>query len=1164
MTSEIVPGFLALHGNRLEQLRDAVADWLARAPLAPLEEEHLLVPSNGAAEWLKMSLAQTGGICAATRVELPARFLWRTYRQMLGRDRVPAASPLDEGPLVWRLMRLLPTRLGDPAFAPLAGFLRSEDGRDGDDLGRRLQFARRLADLFDQYQVYRADWLSDWAGGRDVLRSPRGAAMPVPATERWQPALWRALVDELRDDERGATRAAVHRDFLAAIESGASPREPLPRRVVVFGTGHVPGQTLEALAALASRAQVLMAVPNPCRYHWADIVGGRELLRAERRRHACKGSVDLAAVPLEAMHAHAHPLLTAWGRQGRDFMRLLDTFDDTERLRHSIDLPRVDLFDDDEGATMLEQAQAAIRDLVPLAEHPARTASAADRSIVFHVAHGPQREVEVLHDQLLTMFAATAGTDAPLKPRDVVVMVPDIDTFAAQIRAVFGQHAPGDPRRIPFGIVDIRARRHDPLVVALDWLLRAPAQRFRHSEVHGLLEVPAIARRFGLSPDDVPTLSAWIAGAGVRWGLAAGQRADLDLEACGELNTWAFGLRRMLLGYASGEPFAGIEPYDEIGGLDAALVGPLADFIDRLAAWTRECRGDATATVWARRGRALLSALFEPADEAERLGVAAIEAALAGWLDACEGARFDEPVPLAVFCEAWLAAVDPPGGGRRFLAGGVTFCTLMPLRAVPFQVVCLLGMNDGAYPRPDRRVDFDLMGLPGQQRPGDRSRRDDDRYLMLEALLSARRVFYVSWSGRSARDNSDQPPSVLVSQLRDYLRAAWPPPGDDGALAMRTTVHPLQPFSRRYFDADADAARLVTHAREWRAAHRAEDPDADTGLALPALEPAQAVLGVVRLARFLKKPVKTFFRERLSVSFDERDDAADDEETFALDGLQRYGAAQALLAATRDAVGGVDAEAALRRGVEQLRGAGRLPIGEVGAQLGAELTDAVAAMLEEARRFEAAHPTTVAPARLRFEAHGVVVDDWLDGARAGGGPDRSMAWLELRFSRLLVDPDKHEVRGDKLIEAWVRAVAAAACGQPLRVVVVGSDATLRLPAIDADGARATLGELLSAWAEGMQAPLPLPARTALAFVGGKGAAAVYEGGHERMGEVEEPCLARTWPTYAELAADGRFEALAGRVYTSMVAWLDSVGIERHAGVGLLDAARQASAEAVDG
>ena len=126
------------------------------------------------------------------------------------------------------------------------------------------------------------------------------------------------------------------------------------------------------------------------------------------------------------------------------------------------------------------------------------------------------------------------------------------------------------------------------------------------------------------------------------------------------------------------------------------------------------------------RVRALIEAFLAPTDERERMTVAALQDALRGWLDACASAGFDEPVSLAVAREAWLAGIDEPGVNKRFHAGGVTFCTLLPMRSIPFEVVCLLGMNDGDYPRSSRRSDFDLTALPGQHRPGDRSRRDDD------------------------------------------------------------------------------------------------------------------------------------------------------------------------------------------------------------------------------------------------------------------------------------------------------------------------------------------------------------------------------------------------------------------------------------------------------
>lgn len=1118
MSGDVTPGLLVLHGNRLELLRDAVLEWLSRRPLDPLEEEVVLVQSNGAAEWLKMALASGGGVCASTRFDLPGRFLWRLYRLVLGPSAVPPVSVVDKDALTWRLMRLLPRRAGDPGFEPIAAFLR------GDDADRRLQLARALADLFDQYQVYRDDWLDAWSAGRDVVAGPAGDETVLGDDQRWQPLLWRAVLGELDAGALRAIRPRVHRDMLAALESGADPAAPLPRRVVLFGASHLPSQVLDALGALSRRAQVLVAVPNPCRFHWADTIDGRELLRAARRQPQ-RGPDDPAAIPLDAMHAHAHPLLAAWGRQGRDFMRQLDVHDDLAGARGAAGLPRIDLFDEAPGTTLLEQVQAAIRDLVPPQEHPGRTVAAADRSIVFHVAHGPQREVEILHDQLLDLFAGRDGSTPPA-PRDVVVMVPDIGTFAASIRAVFGQYPRGDARHIPFDIADLGSRDGNPLILALDWLLRLPGQRFQASEIRDLLDVPAVARRLGLDPEDRPRLAQWIAGAGARWGLHASQRAQIGLGACGDQNTWRFALRRMLLGYAAGEGggFGGIVPYGEIGGLDAALVGVLADLVDRLDAWHRAADEVVAPAQWGQRARELVAGLFDPTDAAEQQTLAALDDALAAWLDACDRAGFVEPVPLSVLREGWLGAVDAPGGGRRFLAGGVTFCTLMPLRAIPFQVVCLLGMNDGDYPRQAQRDDFDLMRLPGQYRPGDRSRREDDRYLMLEALLSARRVLYVGWSGRSPRDNSEQPPSVLVSQLRDYLATCWNGEGGGDLLAQITTVHPLQPFSRRYFE----GGPLFTYAREWRDAHHPTVP-----APMPALPAPDAAgeIGLRALERLLKNPVREFFRLRLGVMFDDGVSHVKDDEPFAVEGLDAHGLLERLIDDPQRAVADGIADAVSSR-LATIRGAGLLPLGEVGARAAAELGEAAHDMLARWDALRRRHPDPLPPRPLRFDAGAFAIDDRIDGLYRGGD---GTVWLGLTASRVL---HAGKVAPDKLIGAWVRMLGAGACGIALPAVLIAPDATLRLPPLDPADATVRLRELLAAWQAGMQAPLPFAARTALAWLERESEAVrTFDGGtFSSFAERDEPCLARVYPDFAALIADGGFATHATRLFGPLLAW----------------------------
>jgi exodeoxyribonuclease V gamma subunit len=1166
-------GLLVLHGNRLELLAEAVLGWLARNPLQPLEEEVFLVQSNGMAEWVKMEVAATLGVCAATRVELPARFIWRAYRAVLGRGAVPGVSPLDKLPLTWRLMALLPALAAQPGFEPVAAFL------GGGEEPRRLQLAERLADLLDQYQVYRADWLQDWAQGHDRLRTALdlgpAAAQPVPPDQSWQPALWRALLAGLQPEEQASARPALQQRFLQALKRAPEgQRFPgLPRRVVLFGTTHIPHQTLEAIAALSAHCQVLMAVPNPCRFHWADIIDGRELLRAARRRHPQRprpdlsqpdlsqpdlsqpdlSQPDLSQLPLQDLHAHGHPLLAAWGRQGRDFVRQLDEFDDVQAARERFKPPRVDLFNEGPGQTLLEQVQAHIRELQPLQEHPKTALANDDRSIVFHIAHGPHREVEILHDQLLRLFAeAPAGR--PLHPRDVVVMVPDIDSFAPAIRAVFGQHARTHARHIPWGLADQSERGHQPILVALEWLLNAPQQRFAASELRDLLDVPSIVRRHQVAADDLPTLVAWVEDAGIRWGLHQAQRASLGLAAAGEANTWAFGLRRMLLGYATGAldqaaGFEGIEPHAEVAGLSVGLAGALAELLQALDTWWQDACTPRTPAAWAERLRALVTAFFAATDDSDRAVLAAVDDALSTWLHACELAGFADPVELAVAREAWLGAVDEPGGAQRFRAGGVTFCTLLPLRAIPFEVVCLLGMNDGDYPRRSTRSDFDLMALPGLARPGDRSRRSDDRQLMLDALLSARRVLYLSWAGRSARDNQSQPPSVLVSQLRDYLAAGW---GKE-AVQQRTTEHPLQPFSRRYFERGAPMGAqqaLFTYASEWREAHVEAAPLQTASAQPPA--PAARRVTVDSLARFLRNPVKAFFKQRLQVSFDEQHETTPDDESFGAVGLDRWALLDEVLRDTRGrlnaatTVSAQELNARVQSQLDRLQRAGRLPLAGPGQRQQHELAQTLQPMVAHWQQVCEEQPLLREKLPLMWahpEHPALVLDDWLVGLRAADA-DSVPVWVELLASEVTTGQGKSpKPRADKLLAAWVRCLASAACGQPSRGIVIGRGAVVEVHPPDAQQAQAQLAVLLQAFDTGLNGsePWPTAVNTGLAWLASpEKAQEAYEGSEHggSRGEGQEPCLARLFPRYADLSGHPCFESASAMLYRPLSEWLD--------------------------
>jgi exodeoxyribonuclease V gamma subunit len=516
-----------------------------------------------------------------------------------------------------------------------------------------------------------------------------------------------------------------------------------------------------------------------------------------------------------------------------------------------------------------------------------------------------------------------------------------------------------------------------------------------------------------------------------------------------------------------------IEPYAEVGGLDAALAGSLAELVEALLAWRELLDASLRPAEWGERARALLARFFRAADDHDRVVLNQLEEALQCWLEICENALFDEPVPLAVMREAWMTELDQPALTHQFVSGGVTFCTLMPMRAVPFRVVCLLGMNDGDFPRRAQQSDFDLLALPGMARPGDRSRRDDDRYLMLEALLAARDKFYVSWVGRNVRDNSEQPPSVLVAQLRDYLVSGW-----NLDLDGRTTVHALQPFSRRYFEEGG----LLTYAGEWRSAHGADEAPEDAAEPLPPYElDPDYRLKLGELASFLRQPARYFFRRRLGVSFDGFDAVGEDEEPFSLNALERFqveSTACCATAANPRKTGEVRAVLDERAG--RLLREGVLPIGGVGKRLQRALVEELVPARRAWLALRARYPQPAAKFAVTLDLGGIVLDDWIDHLRSDGA---QTVWMQQTTSKIVDKQGKKgALRADKLVDAWLCQLAACAAGTPVTGYLVARDAVVEIAPIDCDSACARLAELVALWRANLDQPLPVAARTALAFL----------------------------------------------------------------------------------
>ncbi len=912
--------FTVYHSNQLDMLKTLAAWHIEHEPLAnPFQPEVVLVQSPGMAQWLQMALAQQFGIAANIEFPLPASFIWKMFVQVL--PDIPEESAFNKSGMSWKLMALLPEMLTRQEFITLRHYL-----NDDEDQRKRFQLASRVADLFDQYLVYRASWLNSWEKGQQIAG--------LGDAQHWQAPLWAELVAYTQQiGQPGWHRANLYTRFIQALNDAPQRPAGLPDRVFICGISALPPVYLHALQALSKHIDIHLLFTNPCRHYWGDIQDYAHLAQLQHRRRYHPQRTQESALFRDPATASSlfsdtgeqdltNPLLASWGKLGRDNLSLLAQMDaqdidafvaiPPDNLLHTLQHDLLEL--EDKAVTGLTADELAT-------SQTKRIVDPGDHSLRIHVCHSPQREVEVLQDSLLAMMA-----DYPeLMARDIIVMVADIDAYTPFIQAVFG-HAPDD-RYVPFSISDRRASYAHPALIAFVSLLSLPASRFASEEVLSLLEVPAVAARFAIDEAGLRRLRLWVEETGIRWGLDDDTVRELALPVTGQ-HTWRFGITRMLLGYAmesaSGD-WAGVLPYDESSGLIAELAGNLAELLMRLNHWRQTLAQPRTLEAWQPLCRELLADFFTADTDTEAV-LALIEEQWQQAIIHGVQAHYQQSVPVTILHDELATRLDQQRISQRFLAGAVNFCTLMPMRSIPFKVVCLLGMNDGVYPRTLPPLGFDLMSQHPQK--GDRSRRDDDRYLFLEALISAQQQLYISYIGRSIQDNTPRNPSVLLSELVDYIAQSCCLPGDEtldvdhSAENVRRHLHHWH--SRMPFDAENFRAQNAdrSFAAEWLPAASAIGQPHPSFI--QTLAPvAQQAISVEQLLRFWRHPVRAFFTQRLGVTFTLEDTELSDSEPFTLDALERYQMSTQLLNAL---VEGDDSQQLFHC----YRAAGALPYGVFG------------------------------------------------------------------------------------------------------------------------------------------------------------------------------------------------------------------------------------------
>ena len=1028
--------------ERADRLVDGLGEVLREPPSDPFTPEVIAVPARGVERWVTQRLSHvlgtsTGeqdGVCANVRFPHPSALVADALARAAGIE--PDDDPWSPDRLVWPLLETIDECAPQEWCATLARHLGIGDAALAHRTGRRLATARHLAALYDSYGAHRPSMLRSWADGDDS---------DVSDDLRWQAELWRQV------RSRVGLPSPAERLAAACQRLRTEPDlVDLPDRLSLFGPTRLTTAQLDVVVALAEHRDVHLWLPHPSPALWEQVAAFAYPGEVPNRRDD-----QTADVPRNV-------LLASLGRDSRELqLRITAGAETVEHHHHPLA---------ERPLTLLGRLQQSLQDDANPVSPARPLLDPTDRTLQVHACHGPERQVEVLREVLVGLLAE----DTTLEPRDVLVMCPDIEDYAPLISATFGlaDDTAADENRHPghrlrVRLADRSLRQTNPLLATVAAMLELADARVTASQVLDLAASTPVRRRFRFSDDDLERLRGWVAASGIRWGLDGEHRAPYDLAAIPQ-NTWRTGLDRILLGAAMAED--GLRwidralPLDDVDSSDIDLAGRLAELVDRLAITLDDLTGEYPLAHWLEAlgtGMARLTDVTET-DEWQRAQAQRELAQVAQ--DAGDRAT---SITLTLADIRALLADRLRGRPTRanFRTGELTMCSMVPMRSVPHRVVCLLGLDDGRFPR-TASVDGDDV-LARDPRVGERDPRSEDRQLLLDAILAAKDHLVVLYTGADPRTNAPRPPAVPVGEILDAADALVRT--SDGRSAREHVVvhHPLQPFDVRNFEpGKLGVERPFSFDRQSLAgAVRAGQSRVGQGPFLnPPLAPPDEPdeLALDDLIAFLEHPAKAFLRQRLGVTLVGDDEELDDALAVELDPLNKWAVGDRLL---RARLAGADALTCIQ--AEWRRQT--LPPG----QLGKRVVDGVMAEVE---------PLVEASEELRIgSARTVDISVDIAGRRlvgtVGGIHDGTVVRVE--YSRL---SPKHRLR------AWAQllALTSAHPDQTWTAATVGRDrregvATSHLGPVDAETARQHLAGLVELRAQGLCAPLPVAVKTSAEY-----------------------------------------------------------------------------------
>ena len=869
-------GFFVYQSRDLRLLFSKALEKLRSAKLKnPLEKKLVVMPSDGMARWFSLEMAKNEnlGICANYEFLSPDNYLKRFAGKFL--EIGSQESAWDKNSLKWVVFDVLGTDIKGALFKKIRNYF-------GEDSTRRYLLAGKIADLYDQYFIYRPLMIQSWKAGKAFYQRD--------SDEKWQMELFRKVAQKINCEDR----VDFFTKFTQKCED-PSVSEKLEGTTLLFGISSMSKYHLDLFNALSQIMRVDLFFLSPSQEYWVDV------------RSIKKGEED---------SFESNRFLGDLGKSGRVFMDQLYSID--------VNQPEILKAQKEVQETNLEKIQYEINNV----NEDCKYDKTPDRSIVINGCWGKMREVEVLKDQLYEVFS-----DDTLKPSDVIVMSPDIQGYAPYIKAVFDRR--DNERSIPYSIGDVVAAHEGQVIPVFIKILSMIGTVFKKSDILSIFEKESVYKKFRVKKDDLETIKTAVEDSGVRWGVDRRFREKMDFPPY-EQNSWRFGIDRMILGYAmkgqGKKVFSGVMPYDEIEGGSAVSIARFITFTEKLFKAVETFSMERTVSEWSGRLNELVTEMFEVNPE-NMNEIRYLSLVFDNLKKSAQLSEFTGVVSWKIvltFLEDFLTG---GGFGRGFINGNVTFCSMRPMRAIPFKVVCMIGMNDDIFPGEQSKNLFDLMVK--HPKDGDRNSVESNRYFFLESLVSAQMKLIISYNAKSVRDRSDNLCSSPVKLLKDYL--------NEKESAFKEVVQPLQPFSARYFEGK-DGPFTYSHSNYKIACRLAGEIQAkDDVVPLKiAVDDEITEVELDDLLYFFINPSRTFFRKRLGVIFPYIQEKVEDSELFSIGNLEAYHFKNELV----NTVESGESIAVFRK---KMKGEGRLPHGPAGITLLNSAVKSCGSFLEKIR-----------------------------------------------------------------------------------------------------------------------------------------------------------------------------------------------------------------------